>query len=139
MAGVLTRGLFSGACVVLLVCSAAPVAIGQTTNPQAQVSQPQPKHTLLDPEINRPPDANQIMLMREQQARKNHFDAANMERKRQLDEDSALLLKLAGELKIEIGKTPTEDLSPDLMRKLEDIERLAHNVQQKMKLTMGAS
>jgi hypothetical protein len=138
MEGVLTRGLFSGACVVLLVCSAAPVAIGQTT-PQAQVSQPQPKHTLLDPEINRPPDANQIMLMREQQVKKNHFDAANMERKRQLDADSALLLKLAGELKTEIGKTPTENLSPDLMRKLEDIERLAHNVQQKMKLTMGAS
>ena len=130
--------LVRAAAGVLLTCGVSLV-LGQTTNPQAQVSQPQPKHTLLDPEINRPPDANQIMLMREQQAKKKNFEAANTERKRQLAEDSALLLKLAGELKTEIGKTSAGALGPDAMRKLEDIERLARNVQQKMKLTMGAS
>jgi hypothetical protein len=138
MPGVLSRGLSTSACLVVLAWSASSLAFSQS-NVQAPVLQPQPKHSILDPAINRPPDANQIMLMREQQAKKKHFDAANLERMRQLDEDSTLLLKLAGELKTEIGKTSDDGLSPDLMRKIEDIERLAHNVEQKMKLTMGAS
>jgi len=79
------------------------------------------------------------MAMREKQAKKLNFDAANLERKRQLTEDSALLLKLAGELKLEIEKTPKDTLSLSMIRKTEDIERLARSVQQKMKLTVGAA
>ena len=138
MQGVLSIGVRTSACVVVLAWAASLAAFSQTV-PQAPVSQPQPKHTILDPAANRTPDANDIMLLREQQAKRKNFDAANLERKRQLDEDSALLLKLVGDLNAEIGKTPGETGSPDVMRKLEDIERLAHNVQQKMKLTMGAS
>ena len=138
MQGAISRLVWNAARVALFACGAASVALGQA-NPQAQVSQPQPKHTILDPAANRPPDANQIMLMREQQAKRKNFDIANSERKRQLAEDSALLLKLVGELSTEIGTASDEVPSPELMRRLEDIERLAHNVQQKMKMTMGAS
>ena len=128
----------TAACVFGLACAVLPAALGQSSV-QAPVQQPPPRHTVLDPAVNRPPDANKIMVMREQQARKVKFEAANIERKRQLDEDSALLVKLAGELKLEVGASTSNAVEPELVRKLEEIERLAHNVQQKMKLTMGAS
>ena len=124
---------------VLVLCATASVTLGQTTNPQAQLSQPQPKVDSLTRADNRVPDANQVMKMREQQAKKKIFQAANIERTRQLAEDSGLLLKLAEELNTEVAKASTDTLSPTEMRKIEDIERLAHNVQQKMKLTVGAS
>lgn len=120
-----------------VLCATASVAFGQTTNSQSQLSQPQPKVDSLTRADNRVPDANQTMKMRERQAKKKIFEAANIERKRQLAEDSALLLKLAEELNTEVAKADT--LSPTEIRRIEDIERLAHNVQQKMKLTVGAS
>lgn len=138
MPDVLNFGVRTSACMVALAWAVSSAAFSQTV-PQAQVSQPPPKHTILDPAANRPPDANDIMLLREQQAKRKNFNAANLERKRQLNEDSALLLKLVGELNTEIGKTTNESVSPELMRKIEDIERLAHNVQEKMKLTVGAA
>ncbi|KAA6457972.1 hypothetical protein DYQ86_21660 [Acidobacteria bacterium AB60] len=127
-----------GACLVVLACAVGSRALAQTTNPQAQISQPQPKYTVVDPAANRPPDANQIMWMHEQQAKRRKFDAANLERRRQLIEDTALLLKLAQELKREVARASVRGLSSAEMQKLEDIERLAHNVQLKMKLTVGA-
>jgi hypothetical protein len=136
MQGGLHVGVRTSACVVALAWALSSVALCQAP-PQAPVSQPPPKHTILDPAANRPPDANDIMLLRQQQVKRKNFDAANLERKRQLDEDSALLLKLVGELNTEISKASGE--APDLMRKLDDIERLAHNLQEKMKLTVGAS
>lgn len=133
-----SRGARAGAFLFGLACAAMPAAFSQSSV-QAQVQQPPPRHTVLDPAVNRPPDANKIMLMREQQAKKKKFDAANIERKRQLDEDTALLVRLAGELKSEAGSSAPDVAGPELLRRLEEIERLAHNVQQKMKLTMGAS
>jgi len=138
MQGVLNVSVRTSACLVALAWAVSSVAFSQTV-PQAPVSQPPPKHTILDPAANRPPDANDIMLLREQQVKRKNFDAANLERKRQLNEDSALLLKLVSELNTEIGKATNESVSPELMRKIEVIERLAHNVQQKMKLTVGAA
>ena len=43
--------------------------------------------------------------MREQQGKKANFAAANVERKRQIADDSARLLKLASDLKTEVDKT----------------------------------
>lgn len=83
-------------------------------------------------------DANARMLMSEAQAKRASFEAANTERLRQLDSDSALILKLASELKAEIDMAPQDALSLSALRKAEEIGRLAHNVQVKMKLTVGA-
>jgi len=92
---------------------------------------------ILLPEVNRPPDANAQMAMHEQQGKKANFDAANLERKRQIADDSAKLLKLASDLKTEVDKTSKDTLSLGVIRKAEEIERLAHAVKEKMKLTMG--
>jgi hypothetical protein len=91
------------------------------------------------PEANRPLDANQKMQMQEQQQKKMNFEAANAERKKQLTDDSARLLKLANELKTEVDKTDKDTLSISVIRKADEIERLAKIVKEKMKLTVAAN
>jgi len=66
-----------------------------------------------------------------------NYAAANAERKKQIAEDSAKLLKLATDLKAEVDKTSKDTLSLNVIRKADEIERLAHSVKEKMKLTVG--
>jgi hypothetical protein len=91
------------------------------------------------PETDRLPDANDQMRMNEQQQKKKNYEAANLERKRQIAEDAARLLQLATELKSEVDKTDKDTLSLNVIRKAETIEKLAKGVKEKMKLTVGAS
>ncbi len=85
------------------------------------------------------PDANAPMTMREQQQKQQNFEAANAERQRQIADDSAKLLKLATDLKAEVDKTNEDTLSLNVIRKAEEIERLAHGVKEKMKLSVGSN
>jgi hypothetical protein len=77
------------------------------------------------------------MEMREAQTKKQDFEAANAERKKQIADDTAKLLKLAADLKVEVDKTNKDTLSLSVIRKADEIERLAHNVKEKMKLSVG--
>jgi hypothetical protein len=122
-----TACLFAGAFLVTAVDR------GQQAPPGS------PDRPYLMPEANRPLDANQKMEMQEQQQKKANFEAANAERKKQLTDDSAHLLKLANELKTEVDKTDKDTLSISVIRKADEIERLAHIVKEKMKLTVGAN
>ena len=85
------------------------------------------------------PDANTQSDINAKQSQQQSFEAANTERKKQIEEDSARLLKLATELKAEVDKTNKDTLSLTVIRKADEIEKLAHNVKEKMKLTVGAS
>ena len=89
---------------------------------------------------NAMPDANAQMAMRDQGQKQNAADlaAANVERKKQMNDDSAKLLKLATELKSEVDKSSKDTLSLEVVRKAEEIEKLAHGVKVKMKLTAEA-
>jgi hypothetical protein len=122
-------------------CVAGLAAVtGTSLNSQNQpINPPKPLLSVINPEVNRPPDANKQMEMREQLARKQNFAAANAERKKQLDEDSARLMKIAADLKTELDKGSRDTLSPDLISKVDEIERLAHIVKEKMKLTVGGN
>ncbi len=100
-------------------------------------SQANPNQPIPGPDASRPLDANQIMNMRDQQNKKVNVDAANAERKKQIADDSAKLLKLATDLKAEVDKTSKDTLSLGVIRKAEEIEKLAHSVKEKMKLSMG--
>lgn len=102
----------------------------------AQSHAPKP---LILPEANRPPDANEQMVMRENQAKKHNYEAANVERTRQINADSEMLLKLAMQVKDEMDKADKDGLSIEDLRRVEAIERLAHGVKEKMKLTVGPS
>ena len=58
---------------------------------------------------------------------------ANQERQAQLKRDTEHLFKLATELKQYVDKTNENTLSVDVIRKAEEIEKLAHSVKEKMK------
>jgi len=66
--------------------------------------------------------------MQEDQAKQR-----NVDRQKQLVEDTEKLLSLANELKAEVDKSTKDTLSLDVIRKADEIEKLAHNVKEKMK------
>jgi hypothetical protein len=92
---------------------------------------------VLLPAANRLPDANDQMEMREQQNKSQNYAAANALRKKQIADDTEKLVKLTADLKAEVDKTSKDTLSLSVMRKADEIERLAHNIKEKMKLTAG--
>ena len=53
--------------------------------------------------------------------------------------DSARLLKLAEELKAELGKTSEETLSIPVIRRASEIERLAHDARENTRLAAAAN
>lgn len=59
----------------------------------------------------------------------------NIERQKQLVEDTQKLLALANELKVDVDKSSKDTLSIDVIKKADEIEKLAHNVKEKMKGT----
>jgi hypothetical protein len=134
------RSWRSFVCLGILAWSASLFVHAQATQgPPSAETQPKQSPDAVDPSANRPLDANQLMRLKDQQAKRKGYDSANMERKRQLTEDSTRLLKLVGELRDEMANVSSDAEGVTLIRKIEEIERIAHNVQQKMKLTVGAS
>ena len=124
----------------VLVCFAAMTVLAGAARPgQEKLPLPgSPDKPSTNSVENRLPDANDQMKMREQRAKQQNYEAANAERKRQIAEDGANLLKLAVELKAEVDKTNKDVLSITVIRKADVIEKLARQVKEKMKLTVGA-
>jgi hypothetical protein len=91
------------------------------------------------PSVTRIPDANAQNDINSNQTKQQQYEAANAERKKQISEDSALLLKLATDLKAEVDKTDKDTLSLGVIRRADAIEKLAHNVKEKMKLSVGSN
>jgi len=58
---------------------------------------------------------------------------ANLERQASLKHDTDKLVKLAGELKEYVDKSNENMLSLDVIKKAEEIEKLARSVKEKMK------
>ncbi len=58
---------------------------------------------------------------------------ANQERQADIKRDTDKLLKLATELKESVDKTTESTLSLDVVKRAEEIEKLAHSVKEKMK------
>lgn len=75
----------------------------------------------------RPGDHTLDDLMRENERK------LNKQRQKDLQRDTDKLLQLATELKKYVDKSNENVLSLDVMRKAEEIEKLAHSVQNKMK------
>jgi hypothetical protein len=85
----------------------------------------------LAPNAGFPSDAHED----EQRAKieKDMAKKANKQRQAQLQRDTDNLLKLANELKQEVDKSNENTLSLDVLKKAEEIEKLAHSVKEKMK------
>jgi nitric oxide reductase activation protein len=59
----------------------------------------------------------------------------NAERQRKLVEDTEKLVALVTQLKVEVDKSTKDTLSLDVVRKADEIEKLAKSVKEKMKGT----
>ncbi|RSL19485.1 hypothetical protein EDE15_5154 [Edaphobacter aggregans] len=66
--------------------------------------------------------------IQEQQAK-----SRNSDRQRKLVEDTERLLSLAADLKQQMGNTGKDAMSADMVRKAEEIEKLAKSVKERMK------
>jgi hypothetical protein len=98
-----------------------------------------PEKPIILPEANRPPDANDQMKMRDAQTKKKNFDAANAERLKQMMQAADIMETMAIALKVEVDKSGSGTLSPEAIRKAETIEKLAHIVKERMKMTMATN
>jgi len=121
------RALGIGILVVAVAIALAPKVGGA----------PQSSFPHVPPEITRIPNSNQVDNINAQKSADQSFEAANAERKKQIADDSSKLLKLATDLKTEVDKTNKDTLSINVIRKAEAIEKLAHDVKEKMKLSVG--
>ena len=81
------------------------------------------------PDTPRPGPEDQPRLRMEREMAKK----ANLERQADLKRDTEKLLKLANELKESVDKSNEGTLSVDVVKKAEEIEKLAHSVKGKMK------
>jgi hypothetical protein len=94
-------------------------------------SQSAPQNPIQIPRLGANPDDRE-----DQERTKLEKDMAkklNHERQVQLQRDTDSLLKLATELKKYVDKSNENTLSLDVVKKAEEIERLAHSVKEKMK------
>ena len=66
-------------------------------------------------------------------------EAADSARKRAISDESTQLLAMALSLKAEVDKTSKDTLSLNVIRKADEIERLAKTVKEKIKQGSGAS
>jgi hypothetical protein len=73
------------------------------------------------------PDEQEVKIQREQAKR------LNKDRHEALKRDTEKLLKLSTELKEYVDKSNEHVLSLDVIKKAEEIEKLAHSVREKMK------
>lgn len=87
------------------------------------------------PRLGSAPGANSDDRENEQRAKLERDIAkkANHDRQAQLQHDTDNLLKLANELKQYVDKSNENTLSMDVVKKAEEIEKLAHSVKEKMK------
>jgi hypothetical protein len=117
----------SFALTVLLLLSPAFSAPSFTQN----ASQSTPQSPLQIPRLGANPDDRED----EEHAKieKDMAKKLNHERQVQLQRDTDNLLKLATELKKYVDKTNENTLSLEVVKKAEEIEKLAHSVKEKMK------
>ena len=111
--------------VTLCLAAAGSVGICQLGNTPQRPTLPDPTRPIGDP--SRPDDPFTAKVA-EQQAR-----SRNSDRQKKLVADTDKLLSLATELKQQVDKTDKNTLSVDVVKKADEIEKLAHSVKEKMK------
>ncbi len=105
------------------------VALGVPGNGQINTAKPFPQFP--DPASDSPhaPERDPNFVRMQEQAAKTR----NSDRQKRLVADTDRLLTLATELKQDVAKTDKNTLSVDVIKKTEEIEKLAHSVRERMK------
>ena len=115
--------------VSLLLC--AVIGTGQIPSTQRAPTPGAPyPNSSADPFGRTRPDDHDPFAgkLAEQQARNRNTD-----RQKRLVDDTEKLFSLASELKQQVGKTDKNTLSVDVIKKADEIEKLAHSVKERMK------
>ncbi len=119
------RGVSGIFAAVLLLATSGVAGVAQQNGSPIRPLPPDPSRSLGDPGRSDDPFAGKVA---EQQAR-----SRNSDRQRRLVADTDKLLSLATELKQQVDKTDKNTLSVDVVKKADEIEKLAHSVKEKMK------
>ena len=90
------------------------------------------QNSAVDPQFQNPRRSSEPSAEEKRRAREQE-KLRNKERQAELERDTDKLLGLATELTKYVDKTNENVLSVDVVRKAEEIEKLAHSVKQKMK------
>lgn len=125
-----------GVSAIAIALAASSAFVGQTPSSVPPPAGYHPEKDTAVTAVNQRPDANRLMQLHRTHLQMQRFAVANLERKRQLLADSSRLLQLASELSMEFQKAGEADLS--LTAKADMIEKLAHAVEEKMRLTVAA-
>jgi hypothetical protein len=107
----------------LSICLLSPIS-GNAQNQAPSVPPQMP---------GQPPKANGDVDETQQRLAHDMAKKANIDRHAMLKADTDKLLKLALELKNSVDKSNENLLSLDVLKKAEEIEKLAHSVKDKMK------
>jgi hypothetical protein len=99
-----------------------PVGSQRSGSPQVMPPQQTPNAPIPEPGITLSPQIEQ------EQAK-----LRNTDRQRKLIADTQKLLSLATELKTDVDKSTRDTMSLDVIKKADEIEKLAHSVKEKMK------
>jgi hypothetical protein len=120
---------FLAAAVTILLLSAAPAATTQMGSQSGSLS-PQSSQSAHVPfgSSNHDQEGGLSPEARERFERSRQSD-----RQKRLIADTDHLLALANELKADMDKTTKDTLSIDVIKKADEIEKLAHNVKERMK------
>jgi hypothetical protein len=104
----------------------------RSTISHAQVQQQMPTipSPAAPPGFGEPPTPPDPMLRQQQQRMEK---ARNVDRQKQLEQDTDKLLALAKALKEEVSKSNKDTLSVDVVKKAAEIEKLAKSVKDRMK------
>ena len=120
----MSRDRLVGAASIAILMLAMSGRAG-TAQSRTDTQNPDSTQHVGDPRRNEDPFAGKLA---EQQARNR-----NLDRQERLVSDTDRLLSLATQLKQEVDKTDKDTLSVDVVKKAEEIEKLAHSVKEKMK------
>ena len=130
------KELRAGACLATVL---SVTCAGQNgTNPTSSNGQFRPEKVYAVSPVNEKPDANKLQEMNARRAQLQTFSAVNAERKRQMGDDSARLLQFAVELNTDFASSDPAGSAQTAMARAEMIEKLAHGIKEKMKLTVAA-
>lgn len=83
--------------------------------------------------MSSPLGADDAVRVRSARIEQEQEKARNDDRQKRLVADTQRLLALATELKDDVDKTNKDMLSVDVVKKADEIEKLAHSVKEKMK------
>jgi hypothetical protein len=119
----------SVACVVAVLLFAMATA-GLAQQPAQTAAAPQQPATAAPPITAAPENAASA-------ADSQSLPAPQTEKQKQLADDTAKLLQLANELKAELDKSSKDTLSLSVMKKAEQVEKLAHKVRDEMKASLN--